>query len=213
MTRRCAFLCSASLLLTPVAGHAAQIGVGAFTSPTTVGFGNPGAPGSFNVVAEGLVIAPVSFTTGNASGLRWWGSGTSFNDCIGGCVTSNSFSLGTLRATLTSPFEMVGLYVGQATAFNLAVSFYDTADVLLGTVNVAGASDGVAFAGWQHTSAIGRIDIVNASDNGFVIAAQSGLFQTAAIPEPSTWAMLIMGFGAVGATLRRRRRAVKLGYC
>ena len=28
---------------------------------------------------------------------------------------------------------------------------------------------------------------------------------TAAVPEPSTWAMMIMGFGAIGATLRRRR--------
>lgn len=28
-----------------------------------------------------------------------------------------------------------------------------------------------------------------------------------AVPEPSTWAMLILGFGAVGATLRRRQTA------
>jgi hypothetical protein len=26
-----------------------------------------------------------------------------------------------------------------------------------------------------------------------------------AVPEPSSWAMLIIGFGLVGATLRRRR--------
>jgi hypothetical protein len=25
------------------------------------------------------------------------------------------------------------------------------------------------------------------------------------VPEPSSWAMLIIGFGLVGATLRRRR--------
>lgn len=29
---------------------------------------------------------------------------------------------------------------------------------------------------------------------------------TGGVPEPSTWAMLILGFGAVGATLRRRQR-------
>jgi hypothetical protein len=26
-----------------------------------------------------------------------------------------------------------------------------------------------------------------------------------AVPEPSTWAMMLIGFGAVGASLRRRR--------
>jgi hypothetical protein len=28
----------------------------------------------------------------------------------------------------------------------------------------------------------------------------------AAIPEPGTWAMLLLGFGAVGAAIRNRRR-------
>ncbi len=31
-------------------------------------------------------------------------------------------------------------------------------------------------------------------------------FTTAAVPEPGTWAMLIAGFGLVGASMRRRRR-------
>jgi hypothetical protein len=30
----------------------------------------------------------------------------------------------------------------------------------------------------------------------------------AAVPEPSTWAMMIGGFGAVGGEMRRRRKAV-----
>jgi hypothetical protein len=25
------------------------------------------------------------------------------------------------------------------------------------------------------------------------------------VPEPATWAMMILGFGAVGSTIRRRR--------
>lgn len=34
--------------------------------------------------------------------------------------------------------------------------------------------------------------------------------QVAAVPEPATWAMLIAGFGLVGAALRRPRRALNL---
>ena len=34
-----------------------------------------------------------------------------------------------------------------------------------------------------------------------------GLFGSLAVPEPSTWAMLLLGFGALGlAAMRRRRR-------
>jgi hypothetical protein len=36
-------------------------------------------------------------------------------------------------------------------------------------------------------------------------AAATGTF-SAAIPEPATWGLMIMGFGGMGAVLRNRRR-------
>lgn len=33
-----------------------------------------------------------------------------------------------------------------------------------------------------------------------------------AVPEPSTWAMLLVGFGLIGATARYRRRHSTIGY-
>ena len=36
-------------------------------------------------------------------------------------------------------------------------------------------------------------------------ASYSGTLAFAAVPEPATWAMLLFGFGAVGATLRSRK--------
>jgi hypothetical protein len=35
-----------------------------------------------------------------------------------------------------------------------------------------------------------------------------GLALTPSVPEPGTWAMMILGFGAVGAAVRRRRKNV-----
>jgi hypothetical protein len=42
-----------------------------------------------------------------------------------------------------------------------------------------------------------------------ITAADFGVdrvFVTAAVPEPGTWAMMLLGFGAIGASMRRRRR-------
>jgi len=38
-------------------------------------------------------------------------------------------------------------------------------------------------------------------------ASYSGTLNIAAVPEPATWAMMIMGFGGMGAVLRRRKPA------
>lgn len=40
---------------------------------------------------------------------------------------------------------------------------------------------------------------------------QTQVFLTPAVPEPATWGMLILGFGAIGATLRRRSGQVAFG--
>ena len=45
----------------------------------------------------------------------------------------------------------------------------------------------------------------NRADSGVGIGTPSG-----AIPEPATWAMMIGGFGLVGAALRRRRQTVSV---
>ena len=37
-------------------------------------------------------------------------------------------------------------------------------------------------------------------------------FSSGAVPEPSTWAMMLVGFGAIGLGLRRRRRPQKPTY-
>jgi PEP-CTERM motif len=37
----------------------------------------------------------------------------------------------------------------------------------------------------------------------------SGQFEIAAVPEPASWALMIIGFGMVGASLRSRRRQIR----
>ncbi len=47
-----------------------------------------------------------------------------------------------------------------------------------------------------------------ATQQTYNVAARDAFTTVAAIPEPATWALLIMGFGGVGAVLRRQRRAL-----
>jgi len=49
----------------------------------------------------------------------------------------------------------------------------------------------------------------------FASAGETGaapLAENAAVPEPSTWAMIIFGFGALGATMRRRKEQVRVRF-
>ena len=48
----------------------------------------------------------------------------------------------------------------------------------------------------------------NAAYSGNDFALDDISFDTTPVPEPTTWALMIMGFGTAGAMLRRRRTVV-----
>lgn len=87
------------------------------------------------------------------------------------------------------------------------------------TANVNGGS-GVAFGVGSLTNApAGSLSTIfdvnflqtNASANNQSLARNLVSFvgvQVAAVPEPATWAMMLVGFGAVGVSMRRRRHLV-----
>lgn len=58
--------------------------------------------------------------------------------------------------------------------------------------------------------------LTNIQSIGFASSSNSFEFDnvaTAAVPEPATWAFMIVGFGAIGGAMRRKRKAnVKVSY-
>ena len=82
----------------------------------------------------------------------------------------------------------------------------------------------VADLGFQETGGLENIPIMSGAVNVLSVTYTSrgqGSYggnlsfapAVSAIPEPSTWAMMIIGFGAVGVALRRRRKdIVRVAY-
>lgn len=139
--------------------------------------------------------------------------------------TGEQWRLGALNRVDQLDFQYqigaTGLTAGSWTAVG-ALTF--TAPVTTGTVGalngnlaanratLAATLSGLDIAAGQ-SFAIRFVDLDAAgADDGLAIddfSLTPTLFATAPIPEPATWAMLIGGFGLVGASSRRRRtRAV-----
>lgn len=114
------------------------------------------------------------------------------------------------------------VYVDFASAVNgltfLVIGDNDVGDVgdvrvfgslgLLGTVNILtdGNFSTSHLLDLSSFIDITRIEIANITDGGGLAYDDFTFNAAAAVPEASTWAMMIAGFGLVGAAARRRRR-------
>ncbi len=146
-----------------------------------------------NIVASTLTSAKLSFDFPGLSACLVGNAGTPAYAC-----DSASSSLHIGRNVLTTDVQ---LRVGQAAGFEAT---------LLGTALYYDAysySRGHGSAGFD---ALGTAhSYVSLMTPGTTITAGSGaLYAAPAVPEPSSWAMLVGGFGIIGASLRRRRTAV-----
>lgn len=102
---------------------------------------------------------------------------------------------------------------GNAT-YNLEALFGPPSGAFLesGSVHFLGFIDtdnpfiSVVFGGASANGDVLAFDKMTIGDRAQVVNPPSG------VPEPATWAMLILGFGAVGATLRRRQQAARVSF-
>jgi len=115
-------------------------------------------------------------------------------------------------ATLSTPLiGSMSLYIGSVDSYS-SITFKG----LNGFNQTFGGSALVASANGNRTDAGTNrrfyFDFGNAKVNEITFASSSNSFEfdniaaAAAVPEASTWAMLIAGFGLVGLSMRRRSR-------
>ena len=150
------------------------------TSPVTATIGNTPQVG-------GTVAAPVSFSdsflfTIGPPGGALIGTGS------GSIITSTSLQFSATDLDLTSVIvNGVALTITRTAGGLIESSGTSNVNIFSGQLNnitVTGVSRGLGSYGGNLT---------------FVPTA-------AAVPEPGTWALMLLGFGAVGFSMRRRRR-------
>lgn len=182
---------------------------------TLVGSGDPLLNGSTIITFSEVALGAVNPTI----------SGISFSGASGNTVVQNN------SAVPTSPF--LGNQIGGggsgmtvlinfgagAAAFgldlfavnsNTTLEAYDSSNNLLGSTLLASSGSAVngfvGLGGFATQIASARVvtsDYLGIDNFRFVQSA-------AAVPEPATWAMLLVGFGFVGGSLRSARRRQKV---
>jgi hypothetical protein len=177
--------------------------------PPEFGFASSGQGASgtlfIDILSPNNLAIPGSFTiTGALSGTATLFSSTpwtaGFLDAYLGISASPANPIGAfLPATLTYQPGATGYYVFQA---NLGST------TLLGTSGVGQpGQDAFLLQLGQNLAAGGYIVAFLDQDGSFGATANSGaILETDRLPEPGTWAMMLLGFGAVGIAIRRSRK-------
>ena len=200
-------------LALPTAASAGSVDISHFGAPSvnTLQFDSLG---SDNITFPSSPYALGIATYSSSSGITVWGSGPDsgggYPDCAGGCVT-NQYSQD-LSFELNKAYGAIGVYVGQAAAYTLDVSFYDASSNLLGTIEVSNSNDGggLSFVGWASGSGVESVSIYNPYSNDWDVAA-ANIYVSSGVPEPSTWAMMLLGFASLGwASYRAAREPSRL---
>lgn len=207
---------AASMLMTPVYAatvvQAGDPGVGAggatpVTNAAAAAF-DAANPPSFiedfeDATATGFTVAGGSITSNpNGGGSSVFG----FNTTPSGRFLLELFG-GSATFTFVNPVSSFGFKLSGVQLGGLTVGFNDGSAQSFAVTN---NGSGVQFFGASgFTNAVSSFtfnatnDIVGIDDLRFSSA-------TAAVPEPATWAMMLLGFGFVGGALRSSKRRKKL---
>lgn len=149
--------------------------------------------------------------------FNWLLYSATAEDEIGGLLASNvaagggeelgqsgcAFEFGLCR----DAFSVINLNYGEIAAGSYYFAFQFFAPPMSATFGVSSASDKTGMA----RSLDGGLTWAYEPTQGFAMQVNDNIsdggIHTRPVPEPGTWALMIVGFGLAGAALRRRRLA------
>jgi PEP-CTERM motif len=118
---------------------------------------------------------------------------------------------GTATLTLGGPYANISFFMGSPDTYN-SISFFGAGGVALGSFT------GAQFTGPPANGNPALGERITFNFNGAAVqtvqfASTTNSFEfdrvgTLAVPEPATWAMMLVGFGGIGAMIRRRRQVL-----
>jgi opacity protein-like surface antigen len=200
-----------------LAAAAAAISTSASAAPiTSLPGGSPVALPAKNQVTGGpVVFGPgIIFQSSNSSSVFGYTGGYGFGSNGGwsdvpmiGLNTNNGFFTLTFASAISSFLAEVNWTANNPT--NATMGVYDVAGNLIEslTLEANGVNQvPVGFHGFSETS--NSIKSIRFSNEYIGIRNISTATAAGAVPEPATWAMMILGMGAVGFAMRRRRKNV-----
>lgn len=193
------------------------VGTGSSNAGNTWSYGATGSSDrAFGLLASGSLVGQIgaSFVNAGADAIsalqigftaeQWRNGGSNVLNTLAFEYSTDATSLTTGSWTAFSPLDVKSI----VTATNSGVALDGNAAANRGFVSAT--IDGLSLAGgqtlfirWSDANDFG-------ADDGLAIDdfSLTPVFATGAVPEPATWAMMIAGFGAVGAAMRRRRNIV-----
>ena len=180
-----------------------------------------------HLVISSLVAAAAMVAAPSVSAATFPVGGTNFtatpgpNGTFAGAFFNTGIAAGAFSDTFTFTLPTSGF--GSGTVTTSATVFESANDLDLISVLVNGTAAGITRTegGLFEVAFTNNIPIVATQLNTIVVNGFSrgggayggqASFITSAIPEPATWAMMLVGFGMVAAASRYRRRTTNVVY-
>jgi hypothetical protein len=112
-----------------------------------------------------------------------------------------------LRISVNSPIRAFAIFFGTPDATNVKFEFSNGDSANFASSDAASLYATPHFLGVISDTAFTSLLITAPDTAGFNHLNVEGIIVgQAVVPEPATWAMMLLGFGGLGAALRQRRR-------
>lgn len=180
---------------------------------------------AFAVAATVVCVAPASaavFPVGTNTATASFIATPGPNGTFSGAIARSGIAAGVFTDSFTFTLPLSGLGTGSVITTSGLLGVSPDLNFTSVTFNGKALPIDVTFGGLIEMAAgtglpvtAGVLNTLNITGTSFGGASYGGNLTfnpTAAVPEVATWAMMLMGFGMMGAGLRYSRRSSKVAY-